>query len=269
MPDLVALVQAIVNDTLEGFRTAELGVVTTQHSHEAAADNHNYECDVQLRDSGLELKRVPIATHRVGAVAMPNAGDLVLVQFLNGDINSAVVTGRLHTDQVRSPEAKPAEHVYVCTDDEDSGIRRFYLELPKSNKLTVDDGKLALEMGKTTVTIENDGKVDIVTNDQDVTISDSKGDNALTLEIQPGTVTVKAKSKVVVDAPKIELVDGASEAAVLGDKLKSYLEQLVQSLSSHTHPGQVAGPYPVTPTPPSPSPSPPTPDVLSTKVKTG
>jgi hypothetical protein len=268
--DLVTLVQAIVHDTLDGFRTAELGVVTTLHSHESGGDKNNYECDVELRDSGLELKRVPIATHRVGEVAIPNPGDLVLVQYMNGDIHSAVITGRLHTDQVRSPEAKPREHVYVSQDADEAGVRRFYLELPKSNKVTLEDAKLVLEMGKTTVTVENDGKVEIKTNDQDVTITDQAGNNLVKLEISPGTATIKGATKAVVEAPQVELTSGATHPVVFGDQLLTYLNQIVSTFASHMHPGELAlGSFPVTPAPPVPPLPPATPDLLSVKVKTG
>jgi hypothetical protein len=268
--DLVTLVQAIVQDTLDGFRTAELGVVTTLHSHESGGDKNNYECDVELRDSGLELKHVSIATHRVGEVAIPNPGDLVLLQFLNGDVHSAVITGRLHTDQARSPEAKPREHVYVSPDADEAGVRRLYLELPKNNKLTLEDAKVVLEMGKTTVTVENDGKVEIKTNDQDVTITDQAGNNMLKLAIQPGEATVKGQMKVVVDAPQIELVSGGTHPLVFGDQLLQYLNQIVSIYQSHVHPGELAlGAFPVTPAPPVPPLPPATPDLLSLKVKTG
>jgi phage baseplate assembly protein gpV len=270
MTDLVALVQSIVQDSLQGFRTAELGVVSAIYSHESSGDKNNYECDVKLRDSGLELKRVSIATHRVGAVAIPNVNDLVLVQFLNGDVNSAIVTGRLHTDQARSPEAKAHEDVYVSPDADESGVRRLYLELPKSNKLTLEDDKVVLEMGRTTLTIENDGKVEIKTNDKDVTVSDSSANNALKLEIQSGQATLKGQMKVVVDGPQIELTSGATHALVLGDQLLTYLNQVVTTFQSHMHPGEMAlGTFPVTPAPPVPPLPPATPDLLSLKVKTG
>jgi hypothetical protein len=270
MSDLVGVVQAIVRDALDGFRTAELGVVKTVHSHSAASDKNNYECDIALRDSGLELKKVAIATDRVGSVAIPNEGDLVLVQFLNGDVNSAVITGRMHTDQARSPEAKPKEHVYISPDAEESGIRRFYLELPKNNKLTLEDDKVVLEMGQTTLTIENDGKVELKTNDQDVTIADKSGNNVMKLEIASGQATVKAQSKVVLDAPQIELVANASHPLVFGDSLLQYLNQIVNTYATHMHPGELAlGSFPVTPAPPVPPLPPATPDLLSVKVKTG
>ena len=68
--DAISLIQAVVRDELRSFKTAELGVVTKVYAHEAASDKNNYECDVRLRNAGLELKGVPVCTARSGAVAM-------------------------------------------------------------------------------------------------------------------------------------------------------------------------------------------------------
>jgi len=104
---------------------------------------------------------------------------------------------------------------------------------------------------------------------QTIALSDSNGANILKIEVQNGTVTLKASTKVVVDAPQIELVANASHSAVFGDSLMTYLNQIVTTFNAHMHPGQVAGPYPVTPMSPVSPLSAPTPDMLSNKVKLG
>ena len=48
----------------------------------------------------------------------------------------------------------------------------------------------------------------------------------------------------MVDAPQIELVANATHPAVFGDKLLTYLNQLVTTFNTHMHPGQMAGPVP-------------------------
>jgi hypothetical protein len=73
----------------------------------------------------------------------------------------------------------------------------------------------------------------------------------------------------VVEAPQIELVENASHAVVFGDELMQYLQQVVQMYQSHMHPGQQAGPFPVTPMTPVPPLPAPTPSLLSQKVKAG
>jgi len=50
----------------------------------------------------------------------------------------------------------------------------------------------------------------------------------------------------------------------------TYLNSVVQTYQSHTHPGQLAAGFmPVTPAPPVPPLPPPTPALLSQKVKAG
>ena len=267
--DAVSLIQAVIRDQLRAFKTAELGVVSAVYSHESSSDNNNYECDVKLRDSGLELKRVAVGTQRVGSVAIPNTGDLVLVQYLNGDIHSAIISGRLYNDQDRPPQATSGEFVYVSPDDPQSGIRRMYLEFPNGNKLTIDDDKLLLEMGQSTITVNHDGDIEVNSGSSDITLTDQGGSNLVKIQVQQGQVTVQGQVKVTVDAPQIELVQGASHPLVYGDQLLQYLNQVAQIYQTHMHPGEVAGVIPVTPAPPVPPLPPATPDLLSLKVMTG
>lgn len=163
-PDLVEIIQAIVRAELGRVRVAEIGVVTQLFPHESGSDKNNYACHVRLRDSGLELQRVPVATQRIGLAAIPNVDDLVLVQFVQGDLHGAIITGRLYNDADRPPEAKAKEWVYVCPDDAESGVRRMYLEFPNGNTLLLDDDKVVLEMGDTTLSIKNSGDVELKSN---------------------------------------------------------------------------------------------------------
>src|SRR5262249_15087072 len=90
----------------------------------------------------------------------------------------------------------------------------------------------------------------VVFNDSSKTIavSDQNGSNLMKIEINQGQITIDAQTKVVVNAPQIELVDGASHPLVFGDSLLQYLNQLVSLFNSHTHPGELAaGMLPVTP----------------------
>jgi len=101
-----------------------------------------------------------------------------------------------------------------------------------------------------------------------IEVTDSNG-NSLTMDSNQIKIAAGQALKVVIDGPQIELVDGASHALVFGDSLLQYLNNLCDMFQSHMHPGQIAGPYPVTPAPPTPSFPPATPDLLSTKVSTG
>jgi hypothetical protein len=103
-----------------------------------------------------------------------------------------------------------------------------------------------------------------------ITLSDSNGSNLIKFTVQQGQIKMQAATKVVIEAPQIELVQGATHPLVFGDNLLSYLNQLVSMFNSHVHPGELAlGIFPVTPAPPVPPFPPATPALLSTRVKTG
>jgi Type VI secretion system/phage-baseplate injector OB domain len=101
------------------------------------------------------------------------------------------------------------------------------------------------------------------------TLSDQDGSNLVTIKVDDGQVRVQATAKVVVEAPQIELVDGAPHPLVFGDNLLNYLNQLVNMFNMHTHVGETLCGIPVTPMIPTPPFPPATPALLSLKVKTG
>jgi hypothetical protein len=99
-----------------------------------------------------------------------------------------------------------------------------------------------------------------------VTINDGNGHNSVTVQMQSGQIKILAASSVVINAPKIELVDGGSHPAVFGDDLLQYLSQIVTTLNAHVH---LATGQSVPTTPPLIPFLLPTSTLLSTKVKTG
>lgn len=102
-----------------------------------------------------------------------------------------------------------------------------------------------------------------------IALSDSDGDNLLKISVNDGQVRVQAASKVIVEAPAIELVDGASHPLAFGDDLLQYLNTIVTVFNAHMHPGQTVMGMPVTPMTPVTTFQPPSQSMLSTKVKTG
>jgi len=97
---------------------------------------------------------------------------------------------------------------------------------------------------------------------QAITLSDRDGSNLVTIEVEQGKVTVKGTLKVVVEAAQIELVENAIHPVVFGDRLLRYLNQLVVLYQTHTH-------IPTTPPEVVPPLPPATPDLISTRVRTG
>lgn len=192
---LYETVQRIVQDELGRSRTAEIGIVQEQHPHASDGDSDNYACTVNLRDSGLVLRRVPVATDQIGAVRIPAVGEMVLVQFIGGDLNAPVITGRLYNDEDRPPvndEGQAILHLPLGASDDDavhielhSGDTRS-LTIKLGSTLTVqaqDDDpviQLAVDEDKAVVTIDRDGAVTIT----------SKG----SLKLEGADISIEAKS---------------------------------------------------------------------------
>lgn len=103
MNALLDLVQRTVREALALHRGPQLATVTALTVHDSADDTANYEVDVRLKHDGLELPKVPLAVSHVGAAAPPRVGDLVLVSFLDHDLQQPLVTGRFYHDQERAP----------------------------------------------------------------------------------------------------------------------------------------------------------------------
>jgi uncharacterized protein involved in type VI secretion and phage assembly len=186
-------------------------------------------------ESGWALPCTPYAGDKSGLYTVPAVGTGVWVEFEAGDVSRPIWVG--------------------CWWG--------------SDKVPEDEGGTQVTPDVRTVRSEEGLLLAFHDDSKTIALSDSDGSNEVVIDAQGGTVTVKSASKVVVDAPQIQLVDGATHAGVFGDQLNTYLQQLVQSVNLHMHPGQQAGPFPVTPAPPTAPAQPPTPDLLSTKVTLG
>lgn len=170
--DLYNTIRRIVQDELKQIRTAELGIVQEQHPHASDSDDDNYACTVALRNSDIVLPNVPVATQRIGLASIPNVNDLVLVQFIDGDINTPVITGCFYNDEDRPPvndDQQWVAHLPLAASESDavqmkmeSGDKRE-ITLQLGNALTVnckdDDPVLSIEVdgGKASIQIDRDG----------------------------------------------------------------------------------------------------------------
>jgi len=201
---LLETIQGIVREELGRVRTAELATVQSQHPHESGSDKDNYACTVELRTSGTVLKQVPVATPRVGTVSIPAVGELVLVQYLNGDVNAPVITGRFYNDADRPPENADGQAIMHlplgAADDEavhaelHSGDKReLVLKLGANLALTMRDDDPAVELeigGDKLLTIAQDGALKLECGGA----IEIKGDG---ITLDAGSGTFKAKGNTV------------------------------------------------------------------------
>jgi phage baseplate assembly protein gpV len=161
MSVLIPTIRSVVREELAACQPLALGVVTQVFSNEGGSGDSNLEVNLRLRGSALELQRVPLTVPRRGLSMAPREGDLAVVSFVGGDIHGAIVLGLLYDEQTAPPDAGPEEIVYEVPDDQSGDTRRLELKLPNGNKLTLLDGKLSIEMGSTTVTVEADGAISL------------------------------------------------------------------------------------------------------------
>jgi uncharacterized protein involved in type VI secretion and phage assembly len=201
---LYRTIQRIVQEELGRVRTAELGVVQDQHAHTSGSDKDNYACTVALRNSGIVLKQVPVATPRLGSVSVPPVGTLVLVQFIGGDINAPVIVGSLYNDVDRPPvndDGQAILHLPLDAADDDavhvellSGDQReLAVKFGAGLELHIRDDdpvvELAIDTDKATLKIDRDGAITV----------ESKG----ALQVKANEISVTGQSKVELKAPQI------------------------------------------------------------------
>jgi len=202
MTSFVPLMAEVARRELAAHRSLALGVVDDVFTNEGGSGDHHLECNVRLHGSALVLQNVPVAVARVGLSAMPRTGDLVVVGFLDGDVNGPIVLGSLHAQDTPPPDAAPDEVVYEVPDE--GGERRFELRTANGHVVTIKDGELAITMGSTKLTIEADGAVAIEAGG-DITL---KANGALKLEAAT-TATLKA-ANVTVEGSAAAKLKGAT-----------------------------------------------------------
>jgi len=215
MQRAVETIRNIARHEVEQRWTSTLGLVK---SVQGTNGGEHYSCTVELRETGIVLPEVPIATGMIGSVSLPRENDLVLVLFTGGDLHGAVVVGRIYNEEVKPPKHGAGECVVVLPGDEESedkrlelrvktpgdGSRSITLTLPGSIKvaLTIDDEGIQLQAQDAQFTLKqtgsSDGKAEL-----------KVGDCKVTME-QSGDVTIEASGTLKLKATKIELSGDAS-----------------------------------------------------------
>ncbi len=218
MEDTVSVIQYIIREELSKLRIAELGVVTSVFPHSGDSDKDNYECDVRLKNSGLELKKVPIATQRMGTVGIPNKEDLVLLTFDKGDINLPIVIGRLYNDEDRPPLSNPDEVIFrlpLAESDEKTvkmevrnlsekrPPREVLIELLPKVKVRIVDAEIDIFVDKTKLTLKQEGG----------------SDGTITLESGTSRIVVNQDGDVSVDCAKNVNIEAKSDISIKGTNI--------------------------------------------------
>ena len=160
----IEIIKKIAEDEAKKLHILELGIVTSIFPHANTSDQDNYECNVKLKNRDLELRKVPIMTQHIGLTNIPNIGDLVLLAFINGDINAPILIGRVYNDDDRPPVNNAGEIIFESPDPKKKGLRRLYMKFPNGIILAITDDELKVEAGKSIITINTDGDITIESN---------------------------------------------------------------------------------------------------------
>ncbi len=186
-------------------------------------------------ETGWAWPCAPYSGKGSGAYAIPEPGTGVWIEFEAGDVSLPIWSG--------------------CWWGEN--------QLPENERKTMATPSLKIFRSQEglILALDDDGRT--------ITLSDNDGSNLITIKTQDGLIKLLSGSKVVVEAPQIELVENAMHPVVFGDLLLQYLNQLVMLFNSHMHPGETAAGIPVTPVPPAPYFPSASNSLISTRVNSG
>jgi Type VI secretion system/phage-baseplate injector OB domain len=215
MSRIIEIIRRVVQQEMARQRGSALGVVTTVFPHTKKNDENNYEANVRLKHEDLELRKVPLAVGHVGIAAPPRAGDLVLVQFPNGDINQPVITGHFYHNQERPP-----------LHNEDEILFEHRLPDGKLNHLRfTNDGTIYLQRevtkpednseAKAGVKMDKDGNIEIKAGKKIVVTLTNDDKIAITAEDKPIEVTCKT---MTING-ELVVTDGAKSTTIKGNEI--------------------------------------------------
>jgi len=201
--DAFADMRRIIREEMLSHRFAELAVVQEIHPHADAGDDDNHACTVRLRDTGLVLPRVPVSCVRKGFASIPDVGDLVLVQFIGGDINAPVITGSLYNDEDRAPVNAEGQVVLTLPVDaaDGDGVRATISSASERSATLTLGASLKIEL-----------------KDDDPVVNIDVGDGSATLTIaSDGTLTIKSGKAIVLEGGEVTIKGSKITAEAQGE----------------------------------------------------
>ncbi len=230
MIDLISIIKSVVQAEIAGHPTTEFAIVDAVRYPDAAGQE-NYACDVRLRGHEAVLENVPLATPYAGLVTPPIVGDMVVLAYLGGDPDHAVITSVVHSDTVRPPEVAEGQSLMLLPHDGaegdrvdtritagSNGTREWLLDLPDGPSVRVTDTAITATSDAFELVLDMDAGTAVLTAGEATLTLDDKGNATLegsadlTLEAQGnlamsagGNVTLEAGGTMALQAAKIDL----------------------------------------------------------------
>ncbi|MES0488423.1 MAG: phage baseplate assembly protein V [Leptospirales bacterium] len=189
---MIEVMQKVAAKEAQKIYTTEIGVVSAIFPHEAADDMDNYQCSITLQNKktpegkDFELRKVPVASQHVGLVMIPDVGDLVVVAFINGNVNAPIILARLYDEKNRPPENSAGQLVL-------KHLKNTLIELDSGTKIEIDP--------KGNVAIDSTGNISVTSQGQ-VSLQSEKD------------FSINSKGMVSVDATKKATIKSADDVVI-------------------------------------------------------
>ncbi|HLF78909.1 MAG TPA: phage baseplate assembly protein V [Dehalococcoidia bacterium] len=197
---------------------AGVGKVVTVYPAPEGSAEPDHAVTVEMLDTGLVLPRVAVAVGAMGFASIPQVDELVVVVFLEGDFNAPVIVGRLYHEGLNPPPHAENEIVLglpagssspdlkLVVDGKAPSIK---LDLPGEVKVTIEEEKVLLEVGKMRVSLEGagGGRAEI-----------AAGGSTITLK-QDGDISVTAKGKLKLEGSEVE-ISGQAKVKITGAQVE-------------------------------------------------
>ena len=221
MSRVIDIMQAISRHQAAQHPYVALGVVTSTFDDGDGPDAHTVS--VKLKDSGLAVNRIPLASSVSGVAALPRQGDLLLVLIPRGDLSSAVAFGNLYSNERRPPTFTRDEAVFVWPGDaEDPALDAAEIRVAadgsersvtialggdKNATLQVRDGVIQLRAGGVQLELSH-------SSDSDGAVHLTAGGTKVTLA-QDGDLSIEAAGALTLKATSIK-IEGDTEVSING-----------------------------------------------------
>lgn len=215
---LYEAVSRIARHEVEARTYVSLGLVTAIHTSAAGAGD--YAADVRLRDLRLVLPKVPVATGALGFAATLAVGDLVLVTFVEGDVNAPVILGRLYNADLAPPQIAEGQLALQLPPGSsapalldlllDQNTPEAVFKIGDRTEVKITDGVVTITAGDASVTLDADGTAEtrIEVGQAKLTIA-AGGDITLettgTLSMKATQIELKADATMTLSAAKVDI----------------------------------------------------------------
>jgi phage baseplate assembly protein gpV len=207
MSRVTQLMGSVARHQAQARATCELGTVVAVV--DGSDPDLGHSVDVRLKDSAVDLPKVPMASGASGMALLPRVGDIVLVLFPRGDLGSAIAIGQIYSGDRRPPQFTRDQAMFRFPGDKaasEEDCIELKLDVTQGRTLTIAlggsrDTRLVMTDGEISLI---SGKVQVVMKEQDSSVSVTVGDGTLKMQ-DGGGVTLESAGKLTLKASEIAL----------------------------------------------------------------